>query len=374
MPEAADSLTDTLLAAALRGGPLPMPPRAEWPALLASAGAHGVLPLLADAAAAAHWDRDILAAMRPSVAAETALAMLREGELRHVLAALSAAGVTPFLLKGADLAFTLYPSPDRRPRLDTDLLIREDDRDALRHCLMSCGYRPVPQVTGEVAFTQFQYRRVDESGASHTLDIHWRIAIPKAFADRLTYDDLMCGAVAVPRLGPYALAPSRPHALVVACLHRTAHHGTTTRLLWLYDIHLLAARLSARDWDVVVARAQACGLTPVVAAGLEHAAARLNTPVPSSVLDLLHAGAAATDADVLVFLNGVPPQMQVAISDWRRISGLRPHMRFLQEHLFPPASYIRHRYDISSRLALPFLYAHRAVTGVVKWLRQRVAD
>jgi Uncharacterised nucleotidyltransferase len=369
MPEAADRLTDTLLSAALRGRPLPTPPRAAWPALLASAGAHGVLPLLADAAAAAKWDRDLLAAMRPSVAAETALAMLREAELRRVLASLNAAGVTPLLFKGAHLAFTLYPSPDRRPRLDTDLLIKEADRDALRQCLMACGYGPVPHVTGEVAFTQFQYKRVDESGASHTLDIHWRIAVPKAFADRLSYDELMCDAVAVPRLGPHAFAPSRPLALVVACLHRTAHHGTTTRLLWLYDIHLIASQLTAGDWDVIVQRAQSCGLTPVVAAGLEHAAERLDTPVPSSVLDRLHAGAAATDPDVLLFLDGAPPQMQVAISDWRRISGPRARIRFLQEHLFPPASYIRHRYGISSRFALPFLYAHRAVRGAVKWLK-----
>jgi len=369
MPEAVDSLTETLLASALRGRAVPTPPRADWPALLASADEHGVLPLLADAAAAACWDRDILAAMRPSVAAETALAMLRERELRRVLASLAAAGMTPLLLKGAHLAFTLYPSPDRRPRLDTDLLIEEGDRDALKECLAALRYRPVPHVTGEVAFTQFQYRHVDESGASHTLDIHWRIAVPKAFADRLTYDDLRRDAVAVPGLGPHALAPSPPLALIVACLHRTAHHGTTTRLLWLYDIHLLAAALSGQDWELVVERAGLCGLTPVVAAGLEHAIARLGTVVPRHVLERLHAGDAATEPDVLVFLHGVPPQIQVAASDWRRIPGARARLRFLQEHLFPPASYMRHRYGISSRVVLPFLYVHRAVTGAVKWLK-----
>ena len=161
-----------------------------------------------------------------------------------MLASLAAAGITPLLLKGAHLAFTLYRSPDRRPRLDTDLLINEKDRDGLKTCLASLGYRPTPHVTGEVAFTQFHYRRIDESGASHALDVHWRIAVPKLFADRLTYDDLSRDAVAVPRLGPHALAPSPPLALLVACLHRTAHHGTTTRLLWLYDIHLLATTLS----------------------------------------------------------------------------------------------------------------------------------
>jgi hypothetical protein len=274
------------------------------------------------------------------------------------------------LLKGAHLAFTLYPSPDRRPRLDTDLLIRKSDRDGLKRCLAALGYEPVPHVTGEVAFTQFQYRRIDESGAAHTLDIHWRIAIPKVFADRLTYDDLMRDSVLIPGLGPHARAPSAPLALVVACLHRTAHHGTATRLLWLYDIHLLAAALSGPGWDLVVQRARSCGLAPVVSAGLEHATAMLGTPVPPPVLDGLQAAARGTDPDVLVFLQGTPPMMRVAMSDWRRIAGARDRLRFLLEHLFPPASYMRHRYGVSSRLALPFLYAHRAMTGSVKWLRE----
>jgi hypothetical protein len=30
---------------------------------------------------------------------------------------------------------------------------------------------------------------------------------------------------------------------------------------------------------------------------------------------------------------------------------------------------MRHRYGISSPAALPFLYAHRAVTGAVKWMK-----
>ncbi len=372
MPEAGDTLSETLLASALRGQMIPTPPRVEWAELLASADEHGVLPLLADTAAVACWDPDFLVAMRPSVAAEIALSFARERELGRVLASLAAAGITPLLLKGAHLAFTLYRSPDRRPRLDTDLLIKEKDRDRLKTCLASLGYRPTPHVTGEVAFTQFHYSRIDESGASHALDIHWRIAVPKLFADRLTYDDLRRDAVAVPRLGPHALAPSPPHALLVACLHRTAHHGTTTRLLWLYDIHLLATTLSDRDWHTVVERADLSGLTPVVVAGLEHAGARLGTVVPASVLARLRAANVVVEPDMRAFLQGTPSQIQVAASDWRRIAGVSARLQFLREHVFPPASYMRHRYRSSSRAVLPFLYAHRAVTGAVKWLKEGV--
>ena len=34
-------------------------------------------------------------------------------------------------------------------------------------------------------------------------------------------------------------------ALFVACVHRVAHHDDAIDLLWLWDIHLLASRLSA---------------------------------------------------------------------------------------------------------------------------------
>jgi hypothetical protein len=368
MPDEDDSLTAARLAAALRGG-RGSPPREEWRALLEAADHHGVLPLLADAASNARWDRELLAEMRPAIAAETALAMLRQVELRRVLAALAAAGVQPLVIKGAHLAFTCYRSPDRRPRVDTDLLIRERDRTVLRKCLGALGYEPVPHVTGEVAFSQFSYRHVDAHGTSHTLDVHWRIAIPKAFADRLGYDELRRGAVAVTALGPHAFAPSPPLALLIACLHRTAHHGTSDRLVWLYDIHLLATVLSAAEWDVAASRAAETGLAPVVAAGLEHAAAQLGTVVPGAVGERLRAATAHPDPDVVMFLAGEPPRIQIAASDWRRIHGVRNRLRFVREHLLPSPAYMRHRYGVSSPAALPFLYAHRALTGAVKWMK-----
>ena len=47
--------------------------------------------------------------------------------------------------------------------------------------------------------------------------------------------------VAVPILA-ILLAPV--NALVLACIHRLAHHQGRDRLVWLYDIHLLAGRLA----------------------------------------------------------------------------------------------------------------------------------
>jgi Uncharacterised nucleotidyltransferase len=368
MQEAAEVVADELLSAALRG-PMPTPSRSEWPALLESANRQGVLPLLADAAAAARWDDELIVAMRPSVIAEGALALVRERELRRVLSALADDRLAPLLLKGAHLAFALYSSPDRRPRLDTDLLINENDREAVRQCLERIGYVPGATVTGDVAFAQFQVWRIDASGARHTIDVHWRVANPKAFADRLMYDELRRDAVPVSRLGLNAFAPSPVHALLIACLHRTAHHGTSTRLIWLYDIHLLANQLSENDWQDLANLARERRLAAVVFSGLDAASHKIGTVVPRVVVDRLRADVADTEADVLAFLSGPQPQMQVAVSDWKRIRSWRARVRFAREHLFPAPRYMRDRYQITSQAALPFLYAHRIVTGSVKWLR-----
>jgi hypothetical protein len=304
--------------------------------------------------------------MRPALAAHAATSIVREVELRQVIDDLAAHGVRPFVFKGAHLAFTIYPSPDRRPHVDVDMLLKRADRQALDRCLRDRGYELVPQVTGDVAFGQQQYWKVDASGVGHTIDVHWRIANPLAFSDRITYSDLERDAMPVSRLGDHARAPSLPLALVIACLHRTAHHGNSERMIWLYDIHLLASALDDDGWQLVVDLSSRRGLSAVVMAGLERATEYFETEVPAEVTRRLGIDR-TVEKDLLDFLEGPRPRLDVARSDWRRIHRWRDRSRFLREHLFPPASYIAHRYGTASHVALPFLYVRRIVTGAGKW-------
>ena len=94
--------------------------------------------------------------------------------------------------------------------------------------------------------------------------------------------------------------------------------------------------------------------------------------MPASVLERLRAASGVIEPDMRAFLQGTPSKIQVAASDWRRIAGASARLQFLREHVFPPASYMRHRYNLSSRALLPFFYAHRAVTGAMKWLKEGV--
>jgi hypothetical protein len=364
----------TTLLAIVNGEATSPPPRGEWPQLLAEAREHGLLPVLSDAAMAAKLDHEMIAAMRPDIAAERALALVRERELRLLTDRCADSGIVPLIIKGAHLAYAVYPSPDRRPRLDTDILIDEADRERLATCLTALGYAPVPHVTGDVAFTQRSYWRADASGARHSLDVHWRLTIPKAFADRLTYAELRRASVAIPQLGAHALGPSLMHALLIACVHRIAHHAGDVRLVWLYDLHLIAARLTAPDWQALADVAVERGLAPVVAASVAAAHDAFHTLVPERTIARLQAHLDDADADVLSFVRGEPTRIGVALSDWRRIRSGRARIRFLREHLFPSRAYMQHRYGVSSRAILLVLYGHRFVAGAAKWAREALAN
>src|SRR6185503_19661933 len=91
--------------------------RVEWPPLtpddVAALCEHGVAPLVFSVA---H-----LPELRGEAMTAGAVEPLRLDDLREVLAALAARGVKTLLMKGSALAYDVFPSPDLRPRSDTDL-------------------------------------------------------------------------------------------------------------------------------------------------------------------------------------------------------------------------------------------------------------
>jgi Uncharacterised nucleotidyltransferase len=352
---------DDAIRDALRDRAPICPAPRDWNAVLRRADAHGVVCLLADAAVRNRWPPELIERMRPAIAAEAVLAMVRERELRRVLAAFRVARVRSLIFKGGHVAFALYPSPDLRPRLDTDFLVDEADRAAAVTVLHDLGYAAASQVTGEIAFGQCQFDYVDASAAQHTIDLHWRIANPLAFAGRLTFDELWRGAVDVPSLGGDARGPSPAHATLIACLHRIAHHRASHRLIWLYDIHLLCATLDAAAWDHLTTLTIDRRLASIVVDGLAAARDALGTVVPPRAEAALRAHDDA-DRDAATFIAGAST-MAVMASDWGRLSGWRQRAAFLREHLFPSPDYMTRKYRPSSSLVLPALYVWRMFAG-----------
>jgi hypothetical protein len=337
--------------------------------LLDAAAAHGVTQLLATAPAFCEWPESVRSAVLQGRREAAALEIVRQRALTRILAALGDAGVRTLLFKGSALAYTHYAQPWLRPRLDTDLLVALEDRARALAIIEHLGYEPATHFGGRLVTYQSPLKRVGPHGLIDGLDVHWRVANPQVFAHMFEFDELDRDAVPVPLPGAAARTPSAQHALLIACVHRVAHHANSDRLIWLYDIRLLLDRMAASELEQVVATAAAKGLQSILAAGVFHARELVGLGASGSGIDRLLEASADREAAIAEFLNDDRAKIDDLVSDLHALSGWRPRLRLIREHLLPPAAYMRRTYGFSSPVFLPLAYALRAVTGASKWFR-----
>ncbi len=233
-----------------------------------------------------------------------------------------------------------------------------------------CGPRDTsPEQRSEASSsrTSSSTRRTNRYGLEDIIDLHWKIANPHVFADALRFEELHAESIGIDALGPDARGVSPPHALIIACVHRAAHHDNSDCLIWLYNIHLIARAMTAPDRIRVESLASDKCLRSVCARGVADARARFDTEVP---LDWLEVQPDWRQEPSAVFLQPKRTKADILASDLRALDSWQQRARLVQEHLFPPADYMRRAYGFSSPLFLPVAYVDRAVTGIGKWFRR----
>jgi hypothetical protein len=218
-----------------------------------------------------------------------------------------------------------------------------------------------------MARTQRQYVRRDGNGVNHFVDLHWRASNQRLFAEALSFDAAWDSSITLPGVTPATRTLGFVDALLLACFHRVAHHHDAADLLWLWDIHLLAAHLTEDQWRVFVDRAESANMRAVSVRGLTLARERFGTIVPDDILTRLQSAgdsertARFVGADIR-FLDLVRADLEGA--SW----GVR--ITIMREHLFPSPSYMRQIYPRWPSVALPMAYVHRIVRGAPKWFRR----
>jgi hypothetical protein len=348
------------LAAALRGD------RCTWPDDLmsdevAAMVEHGVGPL-AYAASNAPRLRDV--AMSAAIAEP-----VRLRELQIVLEAFASRGVRPLILKGAALAYSIYDDAALRPRADCDLLIKREELDAVAEVLAQCGYEMSIDSGDELALRQRSFARTDSWGFAHYFDVHWAITNTPVFASVLRYAELLSRAVPLPRIGANAFGLSAVDALLLACIHRVAHHHDSERLIWLCDVHLFRRSLSRDEsrvfWHLAAERSvvAVCRRTFALEAewfggsGDDGAAAWLS---PAQL---------AADEPSRAFLDRTQTHGSILAAN---LAALRWSARIkrLRQLAFPPPAFMYSQFGQSSRVALPLLYAYRGLRGLARLFRR----
>lgn len=275
-----------------------------------------------------------------------------------------AADVPLLFFKGAALAYALYESPADRMRLDWDLLVDPSRVLEAERALLSAGFLKDLKKPGRIRVRQHSYRR-DTGDGECAIDLHTGVFNAPALAERIAFADLHALSVALPALHPTARGIGGAEALVLACLHRLAHHPGENRLVWDCDIRLLTERLDGGMTDVI-RRARAWEAGPLVAHEISRVAGKAGGALPADTtraLDIL----AAQPSRLVPFIREDRSRGDDFMLDWRAL-GWRDRAALARETFMPDAGFVRA--SSPSRLPLPLLYVRRIAAGAAAWLRR----
>jgi len=342
---------------------------AQWPVeasaddaaqLVESIEQNGIGPLVY--ARLSDWP--IQSALRDVAIRAAAGETLRLADLRAVLDAFETNGIRVLIIKGTGLAYDIYPSPELRPRGDTDLLIAESDLEGVRKILHERGYTS-PLTSGDtLAIRQQSFTR-----GGHVYDVHWDVANSPIVRDALPFEELLGRAIAVPRIAPNALAPSHVDALLLACIHRVAHHHDIERLIWLYDMHLLRESMSedehARFWRLAADRR----VVAICERSIELADEWFAAAPHDRARDWLSEAERDRDEPSAAFLNHDRRRGAVLTDDFKALSW-RGRIQRMRELALPPIGFMRQSFPSAPIAALPALYVWRGARGVLRLLRR----
>ena len=353
------------LRALLRGEPAAWPSEAgseDAVRFLESIQQHGIGPLVYSRLTGDSWP--IRGALRDAAIRGAAMESLRLADLRAMLAALAGRGIRVVVIKGTGLAYNLYDAPELRPRGDTDLLIAEADVDALRRLMRDLGYESQLTSGDTLAVRQQTFVR-----AGHVYDVHWDISNSPVVRDALPFNEVIDRAIAVPRIAPNALTPSYADALLLACIHRVAHHYDNERLIWLYDIHLLRETMPpdehARFWRLAAERR----VVAICERSIELADAWFAASSHDRAADWLSDDERPRDEPSAAFLDRNRRGTSILRADLKAL-GWRSRLRRLRELALPPAAFMRQSFPSAPAAALPALYVWRGARGVARLFRR----
>jgi hypothetical protein len=254
---ALDATTETL--AAEIGEPRPAPPRwteFEWRIATAASALQGISPLL----------RAVLRWRGPQSWEEFLDEQAEQGSVRHTASravldgidrAAGAAGIPLVALKGAALYACGFYAAGLRPMGDIDLLVKPEQRAALRPILAACGYVPAfvnrrhDVYRPEAARVPREHRLGEHADNPLKIEVHTHIA--EALPLRpIDVSHLIWPSCAGPGINPYA---SDTALLAHLLLHAAGNmRARALRHIQLHDIALVASRLTPDDWDTAFER------------------------------------------------------------------------------------------------------------------------
>lgn len=185
-------------------------------------------------------------------------------ELKHVLGAITEENIAVMVLKGADIATTVYRHPELRHYSDVDLMVQPGDLSATIAVFERLGYHYHQEYRFETVSKQraaFVY--VKEVAAGYLVfEIH---TSPHSNEMGVSFDTAQFWARARPITieGINVYGMGLEDLFIYLCWHFRSH--SFSRLIWLYDIAMVLLRCSdSIDWGLVAEIARKQGMLSTV--------------------------------------------------------------------------------------------------------------
>jgi Uncharacterised nucleotidyltransferase len=341
---------------------------------------HGIMVLLGERLPdLADWPSSLREVIRGHIVGQTFWEAQHRQFLAEVVSKLAVGGIQPVFIKGTALAYSIYANSAWRTRGDTDLYVSKREFDRAADLIVSAGFQRDSGVPGELVSYQAGFTRDAGPLGRHSIDLHRAISNSGVLSRLIGFDELLAGAVPLPALCEGALAAGPVHALLLACFHPATHKTApyysdgiaylgSGRLIWHYDLHLMAKTLTQAQWRQFVEQAQSKGLCAISLEALQRTAACLQTPIPSNVIAGLTACISVGREPIAVYMNAT--SLHKIWLDFQDSTTLSSRLQFLRELAFPPPAYMRAKFGGERTSWLPWLYVLRAFGGIVRRRRR----
>ena len=255
----------------------------DWDYVVATARAHGLLPLLQKHIANEVVPGHVLSLLKREAVANSQSMLHLVGKQLRIYKLFDEHDIPVAIFKGALLAQMAYGEMSLRQAGDIDMLINVSDFAQARVLLESLGYEMTPRLTSaqlashlsnhcEIQFMRDEWFTV--------VDLHWDLA-PRSFVFGLRADEVMSRLQSVSLAGTTVHTFDAEDLLLYQAMHGAKH--LWRRLEWISSLAESLRATPDVDWDTLINRAANAHATRMLALGLRLVEQFSNVPVPTSI-------------------------------------------------------------------------------------------
>ena len=262
-------------------------PEIDWDYLIATAYAHGLLPLLhkhLTSAAADVVPGQFLARLKRESVANSQNVLHLTGKQLRIYQLFKENRIPLAIFKGPLLSEMAYGDFALRQAGDIDILISRNHFTRARTLLESLGYEMTPKLTPaqlashlsnhcEIQFMRDEWFTV--------VDLHWELA-PRSFVFKVNADEVMSRLQTVSFAGTTVETFGAEDLVLYQAMHGAKH--LWRRLEWISSLAESVRATPALCWDTLIQRAERAHATRMLALGLRLVENFSDVPVPSEVL------------------------------------------------------------------------------------------